>query len=188
MNKNTFVLAIFLIASCAYCGEIQTIRLLDNSEIKGEILEMKNGSYLIKTQSLGEMKIPASNVSAILSDSAVKSQSAQTGNSAIKIIDRAPNAGETNSQPKVADDQKLKNMQKHASDQVQSMMMNGDFIQNVVKLGESEEMQQVLSDPELMQAIQSCDYENLMNNPKMQQLMGSEQVGNILGTTRDGAE
>jgi hypothetical protein len=37
-------------------------------------------------------------------------------------------------------------------------------------------MQAVLSDPELMRAIQSFDLEALQNNPKIQQLMNNSTV------------
>ena len=64
---------------------------------------------------------------------------------------------------------------------VQSMMMNEDFMNNLMQLSESSEMQSILNDPEIMEAIQSGDYDFLMNNSKMNDLMNSSGIQEILG-------
>jgi len=61
------------------------------------------------------------------------------------------------------------------------MMTDGNFGSKVTGLSETPQMQDVLSDPELMNAIQSGDYEALMNNEKMQNLMNSQAIKDLLG-------
>ena len=61
------------------------------------------------------------------------------------------------------------------------MMMNEDFMNNLMQLSESSEMQSILNDPEIMEAIQNGDYDFLMNNSKMNDLMNSSGIQEILG-------
>ena len=42
-------------------------------------------------------------------------------------------------------------------------------------------MREILSDPETMRAINSFDYEALMNNEKMKKLMESPAIRELLG-------
>ena len=64
---------------------------------------------------------------------------------------------------------------------VQSMMMDENYMNKIMQLGTSEEMQSILNDPEVMEAIQNGDYDFLMNNPKMNDLMNSSGIQDILG-------
>ncbi|MFZ2957641.1 MAG: hypothetical protein WA705_12185 [Candidatus Ozemobacteraceae bacterium] len=64
---------------------------------------------------------------------------------------------------------------------VQSMLMNGSYSEKIMNLGDNEALQGVMSDPEIMKAIQDNDFNYLMNNEKMKQLMESGDVKDILG-------
>ncbi|MBF0544906.1 MAG: hypothetical protein HQM08_10755 [Candidatus Riflebacteria bacterium] len=202
--KNGFILFVIIclsISSCLLGSPIQIIQLKDNSEIRGEILEMKNGVYTIKTTSLGEIKIPAEKISAILPDKASVSEQKES----IKILEGKPKsttktvndngirasdktAEKQNSQQESdqsqMDKSQLEKLQKDTNGRVQSMMMNGDFLQKAMALGESEEMKEVMQDPDVMRAIQDNDYETLMNNEKMKKLMESDQTESLLGETQ----
>ena len=50
-----------------------------------------------------------------------------------------------------------------------------------MNLNENSAMQSVLNDPEVMEAIQNGDYDFLMNNSKMNDLMNSSEIQGILG-------
>ena len=71
--------------------------------------------------------------------------------------------------------------QQDVNTMVQSMMMDENYMNKIMQLGTSEEMQSILNDPEVMEAIQSGDYEFLMNNSKMNDLMNSSGIQDILG-------
>lgn len=207
-----FGLALSTIVAAA---PIQVIKLRDQSVIRGEILEMKGGIYLVKTPTLGEVKVPADQVLAILSEDAAaqpapalapaprdrlsqplivrpaeapgiregrkpslnqgSKPTATTGSQATTGAGGDEGAGAV---PQGDEAQKL---QKDVNGRVQSMMMDGSFMEKMMGLGDSENMQSVMDDPDIMNAIQSGDYEKLMNDPKMQQLIDSPEMKEILG-------
>ena len=57
-----------------------------------------------------------------------------------------------------------------------SITSDPGMMASILALQNDPDMQAVLSDPELMRAIQSFDLEALQNNPKIQQLMNNSTV------------
>jgi len=74
-------------------------------------------------------------------------------------------------------------MKQASQSAVQSLQssITGDpgMMASILALQNDPDMQAVLSDPELMRAIQSFDLEALQNNPKIQQLMNNSTVRKI---------
>lgn len=183
----TLVAALVLSTGSALVAEPQmTVTLKDNSTLRGELIEFKNGFYRLKTASLGEVKIPADKVlimkasdeTAKEPDSAVK-----TGAKAPAIREGAPRgnvpAPEQAAGGPASDN--FQDQQKAVNSQVQSMLMDGSFMDNVTGLGQNEQMQEILQDPQIMEAIQKGDYNFLMNSEKMKTLIESSDMQNILG-------
>ena len=61
------------------------------------------------------------------------------------------------------------------------MAMDGDFLDSMMNLGNSEAMNDIMQDPEIMDAISRNDYDYLMNNEKMKSLMDSQEIKELLG-------
>ena len=60
-----------------------------------------------------------------------------------------------------------------------SLMGNQSVMSRILKLQEGPAMQAVLSDPEVMQVVQSMDMQALTKNPKIRALMNSPQMQSI---------
>lgn len=165
----------------------QVIQLKDQTIIRGKVLEMTNDTYRILTASMGEVKIPASQVVSIVMEGAAPpairegAPAPRPGAAARPTAAPAsrPQPQPVGPAPSRSDD--LREQQQQVNMRVQSMMMDGNFLNKVTALQDSPEMVDVLNDPEVMQAIQSGDYQFLMNNEKMQRLMNSQDIKDILG-------
>jgi len=203
---QTIVLAVLLLLQVvsSVAGETpkQRIVLTDKTTLIGRVVEMKDGVYTVETDTLGRLKIEAARVVEIAS-----LQQAATG--VAKEISAGP-AVET-SQPeaepavttrkiKILDGEKrqqssepyqenagvtgsddLARQQEEVTSRVQSMAMDGDFLDSMMDLGDSNAMIEVMQDPEIMDAISRNDYDFLMNNEKMKSLMNSQEIKSLLG-------
>ena len=179
MKKIVLILLLVAVSSiCSAAGIKQRIVLLDRSVIIGEVTEMKDGIYTVQSETVGEIKIPAEKIIEITKlDSAQPAASGQ----AIGILDGTKKPVR-NAQPRaLAGSDDLKAQQERANSQVQSMTAQEDFLENMMDLSGSANMIEVMTDPEVMEAISRNDYEFLMNNEKMKSLMESSEIKDLLG-------
>lgn len=194
MKKTICLTALFLsLALGGFCETIQTITLRDQSTIRGEILGMKDGVYTVKSPTLGMLQIPAGQVASIVADETVTPIATaprirEGGPKKISVSVKKPNrptpqAARPAPEEPEANSPDYAKAQEESNTKVKSMMMNPNFADKVQGMSESKEMEDVLSDPETMTAIQNFDYETLMNNEKMKRLMESPDIKGILGET-----
>ncbi len=183
MRKLYTLLFIGLLSSqlCFAAGSSR-ITLNDGTTIYGKVVGMSDGVYKIQTDTMGEINVNSDNVVEISSGNSSKKPN-------IGIIDGSANNNKQSYQ-NYSNNQKSYNsdsgnsyaaQQQNANTMVQSMMMDENFMNNMMQLSNSSEMQSVLNDPEIMEAIQNGDYEFLMNNPKMNDLMNSSGIQDMLG-------
>ena len=150
MGLKTFMLAGALVASFSVSAE--QIVLQDGSRINGKILSMTGGSYQVQTDSMGVITIDKSKINSI----------SQSGSQPTMSNDAAMQAGQSavqNLQTTIAGDQGL--------------------MTSILQLQSDPDMQAVLSDPELMRAVQSFDLQTLQNHPKIKKLMTNSRVQSI---------
>ncbi|RCK79927.1 MAG: hypothetical protein OZSIB_3796 [Candidatus Ozemobacter sibiricus] len=184
---STLLAALLVLVAAGPLTAQQVIQLKDQTIIRGKVLEMTNDTYRILTTSMGEVKIPASQVVSIVMEGAAppairEGAPAQRPGAAARPTAAPPARAQpqpVTPAPSRSDD--LREQQQQVNTRVQSMMMDGNFLNKVTALQDSPEMVDVLNDPEVMQAIQSGDYQFLMNNEKMQRLMNSQDIKDILG-------
>ena len=192
MNRRPLFVAISfcLFAVMAFAGPAQIIRLKDQSTVRGEILSMQKGVYSVKTAALGTLQIPADQVLAIISEEMPTAESAPvriregrpgnmptaTSPANTRRTEKKPLASEPASVP-----QDSAGLQQDVSGRVQSMMMDKQFSEQVMGLSENKNMEDVLGDQETMNQINSGDYEGLMNNEKIKNLMESSDIKSLLG-------
>jgi len=144
-----------------HAGEISTIELNDGSIISGEVVSFDGSTWIIKSGSMGSLKIEAAKVVSIRSQtvgSAAPAKGASTGN-----------------QGNTADIQAMQ----------QSIMANGQLMTMIMNLQDDPEVQAILQDPEIMQAVNAGDMNALMANPKFRRLMENTKVKEI---TREAAK
>jgi len=126
-----------------------TLVLKDGTVIHGEITSLQGDTYTVKTDSLGTVRLRKQNVRTIDHSGGSAMASSSTG---------AP--------PGQAE---LQDMQTR-------MMRNPDLIAMIQALQSDPEMQAVLADPQIMNALASGDYAALKNNPKIISLMRNAKV------------
>ena len=164
--KKILIIAILFVFSLSFVVLAnQQITLDDGSVIIGEIVEMRDGNYRIRSTTMGEINISANRISNISN-----AQTTQT----------APTY-EYEQQPSMYSSDNYSHQQDQVDARVRSMTMDGDFLDQLIDLSESNYMTQVMSDPEIMEAISRNDYDFLMNNEKMNQLMNSSEIKDLLG-------
>jgi len=145
-----FILLLVITSSSAYAGEVQRIELRDGSVMNAEVISMHNGVYTLKSPSLGELRVNATQVQSI---SSLHMPASQAGSANI-------NLNQVQSKLKANPDTKnlitgLQNdpdMQAILSDpEIMKAIQNGDYAA-------------LANNPK---------FQKLMNNPKIKQITGS---------------
>jgi len=149
-----FFLIFMTFSSHLFAGQFSEIELVDGGIIRGEIVSKSDGVYVVKSDSLGTLKIKESE---------------------IRII-RVGSAGVTEkeivSPPKGASASEIESLQ-------QSMMNNDEVMGLVMSLQKNPKMQELLKDPAFMKAISAGDISTLMANPKFIELLNNPEIKEI---------
>lgn len=135
--------------------DISTIELNDGSIISGEVVSFDGSTWMIKSASMGTLKIEAAKVVSIRS---------QAGGS------KAPAKGTSTGNKANAVD--IQDMQ-------QSIMANEQLMTMIMGLQSDPEVQAILQDPEIMKAVKAGDMNALMANPKFRRLMENAKIKEI---------
>jgi hypothetical protein len=146
--------ALLLLGSApARGGELRDIELSDGTHLRGEIVSAANGSFHVRSESLGEVDIPEERVRSI----------ASVDKSAAPHVDAAGGAAQTS--PSAA-----------AESMQHSLAANPKAMERVLALQDDPNVRAILADPALMQAIQSNDLETLGRDPRIRALLESPTV------------
>jgi hypothetical protein len=180
----SFVFVGLLASQLCFAAGGSRITLNDGTTIYGKVVGMADGVYKIQTETMGEISVNSDNVVEITSGNSSKKpnigiidgSSNNNRQSYPNYSNNSSNQGNSNSRTNNYADK-----QQDVNTMVQSLMMDENYMNKIMQLGTSEEMQSILNDPEVMEAIQSGDYDFLMNNPKMNDLMNSSGIQDILG-------
>ena len=140
-------------------GQVQEIELADGSVISGEILSLNGGTYTLRSGSLGTITIPQSNVRTIRPRSATNARTQS----------RSPSHNPV-------------------SGQIQDMqhMMTGDadIMSMILSLQDDPDLQRILEDPALMDAVRSGDIKTLEANPQFRRLLRNPTIRDITGKVK----
>ena len=149
-----FVFLIALFCGGAFAGESGEIELVDGSVIHGEIVSFKEGVYTIRSKAIGSIEISESNIRTIRFTS--QKTSRESAYSATEGTTRA-------------ESQALQ----HA------LLSNEEIVPILLSLQNDPEIQEILSDPEIMDAVLAGDLQRLMSNPKFMELLNHPKVQQI---------
>lgn len=159
--KRIFTLSLFAVlfwAISASSAEKSRIELTDGSLITGEVVEMSGGTYRIKTDSMGEVKVPSSRIKSIQSGSAFSQSSNQTPQ-------KNDSAASNNA--------KIESIQK-------DIVSDPKMIELIQALMSEPELQSALNDPAMMEKINRGDTAALENDPSFQKFMNHPKVKEIM--------
>ncbi len=152
------LLAAILWPGAAAAGEKSRIELTDGSSITGEVMEMREGSYRIKSDSLGEIRIPSSRVRSIVSGT---SASHSSGKPSQGILSAVPDNPQIESiQKEIASDPKMVEL-------IQTLMSD-------------PELMNTLNDPVMIDKINRGDTASLENDKGFQKIMANPKVREIV--------
>jgi len=141
-----FFISIFY--GSVFAGELRLIELSDGSSIYGEIVSFNDGVYTLKSDSLGIIEIDESDVRIIRSNP-----------DGLKSEELASPEG-TPIKPEIRDLQK-------------SMMGNEEIMNMILSLQNDPAIQDILSNPEIMNAVRAGDISTLLANPEFMKLLNN---------------
>lgn len=154
MTALTAALLAWVMCSSAVLAADREIELKDGTRIRGEVVSMENGSYTIRSSALGTIKVGADQIKRI---------------------------GQP--QPRSAGSAEGRGSQSDETGIVESLQSrivnNSELMREILALQNDPQMRAVLSDPELMKAVQNFDMETLRNDPKIKALMENATVKRI---------
>ena len=149
-------LFLWIVPSSSHAGVVSQIKLLDGSVIQAEIISFSNGVYKLRSKSLGTISVAEDRVQSIRPN---KSQ-----------ISGTPAQLET-ADPPIG--QNVQGLQQKLTSDPKTMEM-------LLDLGNDPSMIGVLNDKDLMRAIQQGNLSTVIKNPKIQKLMKSKTVGDVI--------
>jgi hypothetical protein len=149
---STLLMMGFLISTGA-AGELSQVELIDGSVICGEIVSSEGGIYTLKTSTLGTVRIEESSIRAIRFEppAQVKEKGQATPTEA----------------------------QVHTLQQL--MMGDPEIIRMLLTLLNDPDVQGILQDPSILEAVNAGDIEALISNPKFMKLLENPTVQDIIG-------
>ena len=149
-----FFLIIIIFSGNVFSGQVSEIELVDGGIIFGEIISKSDGVYVVKSDSLGTLKVKESEIRIIRVGS--------TGAMEKEIV----------STPKGAAASEIQSLQ-------QAMMNNDEVMGLVMSLQQNPKMRELLKDPDIMKAVSAGDITALMSNPKFMALLNDPDIKEI---------
>ncbi len=149
-------LFLWIVPSSSHAGVVSQIKLLDGSVIQAEIISFSNGVYKLRSESLGTLSIAEDRVQSI------RPNKSQTPGMLEKLESSDPSVGK-----------KVQGLQQKLTSDPKTMEM-------LLDLGNDPSMIGVLNDKDLMRAIQQGNLSTVIKNPKIQKLMKSKAVGEVI--------
>ena len=154
-------LFLWVVSSASHAGVVSQIKLVDGSVIQAEIISFSNGVYKIHSEMLGTLSIAEDRVQSIRPN---KSQS--------------PEMLEKLEPSDLSVGKKVQGLRQKLTSDPETMEM-------LLDLGKDPSMIGVLNDKELMRNIQQGNLSTVIKNPKIQKLMRSKAVGEVIQRSKE---
>lgn len=125
---------------------IREVELTDGSRLQAELISLQSGVYTLRSESVGEIKIPAEKIKTI----------------------RLTGTADT---PAPASQAAVPNISPQVSTLQHALIQNPSNMDKILSLQDDPLVQSILEDPKTMQAINAGDIGSLLADPKIQTLM-----------------
>jgi hypothetical protein len=161
--KTVQIVLVFLLAlfcGGAFAGAAGEIELVDGSVIQGEIVSFKEGVYTIRSKAIGSIEINESKIRTI------RFTSDKTGRKAAYNSTQGSVSAES---------QAIQ----------QALLSNEEILPILLSLQNDPEIQEILNDPDVMDAVLAGDLQRLMSNPKFMELLNHPKVRKIQDTFKE---
>jgi len=169
MNRIILSLAILaLSANTIVFGDVseQVFTLKDGSQIKGVLSGIDKGVYTVKTPIIGDVHVAVGDVASITNPNAALA-GLPTNNTNAPAFSNSSSTAIPNLDQQVAAGQ-------------QQLLSNPQSMALLQQMMQNPEIMQALQDPALVQAVTNHDYQAVASNPAVQKLMGNPQMQEIL--------
>lgn len=163
MKSLVLTISLLFLAAGFSAGTLaeRVIELADGSRIRGEIVDIQGDVWVIRSGSLGDVRIESSRIRSV----------GQPGSATADV----PAAGSASSG----------SPQSEALGAIRSTISTDPgLMAQIMSLRDDPEVQAVLSDPEVMAAVRSLDFEALRNHPKFKALMNDPRIQSITSGVR----
>ena len=149
-----FIILIVFMSSNAFASAPVQIQLIDGSMISGEIISFREGVYTLQSGSLGTIKIDESQIKLIRMDShgTAPWQPANTSNDSV--------------------DNTIQTLQK-------SMTQNPRIMEMIQTLQNDPEIQSLIQDKDIMEAVTAGDINTLMSDPEFIKIFENPSIQQI---------
>lgn len=156
--KKLIHCCILVFVSTLFCnaiaGQISEIELIDGGTILGRIVSHHDGEYIIETDTLGTLKIDETKIRVIR---------IQHG----PPIEKGPHDS-------------LKQYSEQDIQRIQKSILNNDKImQKVLSLQTNPQIQEILNDPDILEALNSGNFSALLSNPKLLEMLNNPEIKEI---------
>ena len=155
LSKSIFFLVtslVLIIISNGYAAEVSVIELSDGSRITGEVISFDGNTWIIQSESLGQLRLESAKVRSIRAQDTTGQKQPGTASSGYQVG---------------KDD--IQAMQ-------QSIMANQEILKMIMNLHDDPEIQSILKDPEIMNAVNAGDVNALIANPKFMRLLEKAEI------------
>ena len=149
-------LFLWVVSSASHAGVRSQVQLLDGTLIQAEIISFSKGIYKLRSKSLGVLSIPEEKIQSIHSNQS-------------EDIEPLKKPGNEVSPTNL----KVQGLKNKLTSDPKTMEM-------LINLQDDPSMIGVLNDKDLMRAIQQGNLSTVIKNPKIQKLMKSKAVGDVI--------
>ena len=153
---TSIFLFLWVVSSASHAGVRSQVQLLDGTLIQAEIISFSKGIYKLRSKSLGVLSIPEEKVQSIHSNQS-------------EDIEPLKKPGNEVSPTNL----KVQGFKNKLTSDPKTMEM-------LINLQDDPSMIGVLNDKDLMRAIQQGNLSTVIKNPKIQKLMKSKAVGDVI--------
>lgn len=168
MRKFLFII-LLLASGYSPADNTRQIELIDGSFISGEVISLADGIYTIQSTSLGTLEIDEAKIVSIHLQ--VKPEKLSTDNSEIKAnpqfrFAKDPTSHETDAVPTL---QALQGL----------LLGDKEMMGMILALQNDPAIQEILSNPATMEAVNSGDLSTLLSDPTFLKLLEEPQIQTI---------
>ncbi|MCA9404972.1 MAG: hypothetical protein KC684_00405 [Candidatus Omnitrophica bacterium] len=177
MMKNRLYVIVPIFALCcllpinAEASPRKVITLTDGSILKGTVLGLSDGNYLLQTDNLGKVEISEEHVDSIQSEIAYRAEQ--------QDLDKAAQT-QTTSQATGTTSGQNPNMEQA----INQVMADPTIMNDIQTLMQNEEIMTMLEDPELLNLLMNPDPKEFENNPKIQKLMSNPHMREVINSVQ----
>jgi hypothetical protein len=180
--KRVIVLFLCLSLAPAWAAELRDIELRDGTVLRGEIVSLQNGTYTIRSESLGDVTVAASDVRVIRFSSGHSGPSAAGDRTPAPASARSKQGEHEPSGIPAGQDGALgrsDDVKRQVEEAQRSLAADDSVMEIITSLQNDPEVQAALSDPQVVQAVEAGDLTTLMANPKFLELLRNPKVQEI---------